>query len=408
MTQTAPRVAVVQDGARLHYALPLALQRQGMLQAMYTDWFVKPGSTEATLAATMRRFVPGLGSRLAGRRCQELSADHVVSSPLIALRAGLDRLHPDTAEQREARVSRWMGAWIAREGWRGANCVMGFARSIHPSLLASAKADGLATIVDQIIAPASIEHEALASQAERWPSWAIAMPASASEVALLESQTWSETDRITCPSDYVRDGLIACGIEPRRISVLPYPIDTAAWEVPDRSQRTGPVTIGFVGAVGLRKGAPVVFELARRFDPARVRFVMVGPITAPAERVAESGNVVLTGAIPRSAMQDRYREFDIFLLPSACEGSPGAIMEAMAAGLPIITTPTAGSVIIDGREGFIRPCHDLDGLSECIARLVDTPPLRRSMGQAARLRAEQYDIDAYGRSLRTMLAGRLP
>ena len=63
-----PSVAVIQDGARLHYALPLALQREGALDAAFTDWFVRPGSRDAAPPANMRPPTKRLGKRQADPR----------------------------------------------------------------------------------------------------------------------------------------------------------------------------------------------------------------------------------------------------------------------------------------------------------------------------------------------------
>ena len=213
---------------------------------------------------------------------------------------------------------------------------------------------------------------------------------------------------MTCPSSYVRDGLIDQGLAPGKVSKIPYPIDAGAWEAVDRSGRPGPVTVGFIGEVGLRKGAPAVSELASRFDPARVRFVMVGAVNLPPLAVAAlSGRVTLTGAVPRSAIRGHLRSFDIFLLPSACEGSAGAAMEAMASALPVVTTPSAGTIVRDGVDGFVRGSRDVDSLAECLGRLVDDPDLRWRLGRAGRRHAEEFGIDRYGRALGALLRGLL-
>lgn len=404
-TGTGPVAAVVQDGARLHYALPLALEREGLLGAMFTDWFVRAGSAEDAAAALIRKVSPDLGQRLGGRRCAGLPPDRVLSSPLMALKVWMARFGGQAAEEREAQLSRWMGAWIMRRGWLGADCLMGFVRSIDPGLCEAAQAAGLATVVDQIIAPAVVEHGAMQRQAARWPDWAPGGGARRPDAVIaLEARTWQATDHVTCPSAYVQDGLIRCGVPAARISVLPYPIDASDWKPVDHAGRTGPVTVGFVGSVGLRKGAPAVCDLARWFDPARVRFVMVGPPAAPPGVLAAcAGHVSLTGPVPRSAVRAYFRSFDIFLLPSACEGSAGAVMEAMASALPVVTTPSAGAPIEDGVQGFLRDPQDLEGLASCIERLMNDPALRACMGQAARQRAERLDLEGYGRSLRTVL-----
>lgn len=399
-----PRVAVMQDGARLHYALPLALHRQDALEVMFTDWFVTSGSGNEALARLLRLVSPGLGQRMEGRRCPELPQPRVAASPATALKTWLTRLRQQPPEIREARLAAWMGAWVVRRGWGGADCLMGFVRNVDPGLCATAHAAGLLTVVDQIIAPAVVEHAALEVQAARWPAWAPArLLAPARGVPELERRTWDAADHITCPSAYVRAGLRQQGVPESKVSVLPYPIDAGSWTAPDRRGRAGPVTVGFVGAVGLRKGAPVVFEVARRLDPARVRFVMVGPVHAPPAALASAGSVVLTGAVPRPAIAGHLQSFDLFLLPSACEGSAGAVMEAMASGLPVVTTPSAGTPVRDGVDGFVRDVADLDGLAGCVERLAGDACLRHMMGKAAREQAETFCIDAYGRNLVALL-----
>jgi glycosyltransferase involved in cell wall biosynthesis len=398
--------AVIQDGARLHYALPLALQREGALSVMYTDWFVRPNSSAQIAARILGQLWPDVGKRLAGRSCPGLDARRVATSEWLAMRAWLTWIgSSEPADKKAARLSARLGSWVAGQGWRDANCLIGFVRNIDPRLCELAKAARMVTLVDQMIAPAEVEYLALQRQAERWPDW---VPAGQlrrpSEMMTVERRTWSAATQITCPSEYVRDGLIAQGISPQSVSVLPYPLDADAWECADRSGRTGPVTVGFVGAVGLRKGAPAVVEIAGRFDPFQVQFEMVGPLAVPPQILAGARErVTLSGSVPRSAVRERLNTFDVFFLPSTCEGSAGAVIEAMASGLPVVTTPSSGTPVRDGVEGFVRDCDDLDGLATCVERLVADPQLRWRMGVAARKRAEEFGIESYGHSLQVLL-----
>ena len=399
-----PTVAVIQDGARLHYALPLALQREGLLGTMFTDWFVSPGSRQEAMATVLRRLVPPLGQRLADRRCSELEPARVVSSEWVALRTWLARLRHQVPEMREARISGRFAAWVDQQGWRGANCLMGFVRNIDPRLCEAAKTAGLVVVVDQMIAPAAIELAEMRRQAEQWPGWAPGGNSPGQQTIERELRTWRAADHITCPSAYVREGVLRQGVPPEKLTEVPYPIDASAWGGVDRSARTGPVTVGAVGLVGLRKGAPIVFELAKRFSPACARFVMVGPIgVALPAMTARNGCVTLTGPVPRSTIREHLGAFDIFLLPSACEGSATAVMEAMASALPVVTTPNAGTLVRDGADGFVRERDDVDGLADCLGRLIGDADLRLRMGRSGRRRVEQFGIAGYSRSLRILL-----
>jgi len=73
--------------------------------------------------------------------------------------------------------------------------------------------------------------------------------------------------------------------------------------------------------------------------------------------------------------------------------------EAMACGLPVVTTPNAGSVVRDGVEGFIVSIRDPDALAERIDQLRSDADLRREMGYAARTRATQFTWEIRGETL---------
>jgi len=82
------------------------------------------------------------------------------------------------------------------------------------------------------------------------------------------------------------------------------------------------VLVGFVGAVGLRKGAPYFLEVARRSRGSTVRFVMVGPVQLPEAAIKRmSESVELVGRVPRNQAVAWLLKFDMLLFPSTCEGS---------------------------------------------------------------------------------------
>ena len=89
----------------------------------------------------------------------------------------------------------------------------------------------------------------------------------------------------------------------------------------------------------------------------------------------------------------------MFFLPSLCEGSATVCYEALAAGLPVITTPNAGAVIRHGIEGYIVPIRDVNATVECLERLALNPDLLAVMSEAAVARAAEFTIACYGRRL---------
>ncbi len=388
-TPETMKVAVLQDGARLHYAVPIALQRAGLLGPVFTDLYARPGLLTKILA----RLAPGI----AGRHARELDRAQIHTNPFLSIRSRRDRKNHPTDEALFAAESERMADWILRRGFDEADALFGFIRNLSPRLCAEARRRGLRTIGDQIIAPAAVERAALERQSTAFPGWQKSTSLAGLDTArAVEESTWRELDAITCGSDYVKNGLIAQGIRPEKIDVLPYPIDTAHFRVPER---TGPLVVGFVGGVNLRKGAPAFFEIARRLHK-EARFVMVGPVSLTPEAVSKhAGNVELIGPVPRTEIASWLERFGIFLFPSTCEGSAGAVMEALASGLPTITTPESGTVVRDGIEGHVTAPDALDEMERHLHALIADKSRREEMSRAARQRAEQFNLDWYAGEL---------
>jgi glycosyltransferase involved in cell wall biosynthesis len=115
--------------------------------------------------------------------------------------------------------------------------------------------------------------------------------------------------------------------------------------------------------------------------------------------------VVCLGQTPREALLREMSEADAFVFPSLFEGFALVILEAMAAGLPVITTPnTAGPDLIkDGKEGLIVPAGDVEALRTAMESLLNNPERARAMGRAAHEMAKEYTWERYGERWEAML-----
>ena len=404
------QVAVVQDGARLHYAAPLVLQRAGVLHLMFSEWFLKRGMK----AELLSRIIRPLGTRrfrgLIERRCDELSPDKVRTNPRLLWRVRSDRPYQPTDEAFYRFASAEVGQWVLRRGIGDANLIFGFIRNIDPGLCEECRARGIVTVGDQIIAPAAVEGEEFRLQLQRYPGWEpTAMTPDFGIVVDVERRTWAALDRISCASEYVRQGLVKCGVRDEKITLIPYPLDAAHYPVADRRGRTGKITVGFVGAVGLRKGSPYFFEVARRLASDKLRFVMVGPsLLTPSAAANAAGAVDFIGRVQRSEVAGWLNRFDIYFFPSTCEGSAQSVTEAMACGLPVVVSSNSGSVVREGIDGFIRSYDDIDGMAACVQRLADDESLRLEMGRQARLNAESLSLARYQSELVALMTAALP
>ncbi|MCS6910404.1 MAG: glycosyltransferase family 4 protein, partial [Anaerolineales bacterium] len=206
-------------------------------------------------------------------------------------------------------------------------------------------------------------------------------------------------DYITIPSAFVRESMSAQGLPLHKLIEIPFGVDPARFS---SSRKTGrPVRFLFAGQVSIRKGVPYLLEAWKRLKlPGSELWLagrMMGDFAAIRHRWAEVDGVRFLGH--SSALPAIFQQCDVFVFPSIEEGSALVTYEALAGGLPVITTPNAGSVVRDGQEGYIVPAGDIEALCERMEQLRGSPSLREAMARAARLRAEEYSWDRYQKSL---------
>jgi glycosyltransferase involved in cell wall biosynthesis len=175
-----------------------------------------------------------------------------------------------------------------------------------------------------------------------------------------------------------------------RVEVLPNGVALPDLQGRRREQKP---TLLFVGDLIKAKG---LHDLLRAFGRIAARFPQLELICAggkpPAEMarlVAELGlqqRVVCPGWLGPERLRAELGRATVFALPSYAEGMPMALLEAMSWGLPVIATPVGGvpQVVEHGVNGLLVAPGDIDGLAAALARLLEEPALRESLGAAAR------------------------
>lgn len=154
------------------------------------------------------------------------------------------------------------------------------------------------------------------------------------------------------------------------------------------------IIVVFVGGLGWRKGCFDILEAAPKVVETRpdVKFLLVGGDDYPGEfdnikrQAEEKGlgeTVFLTGQASREEVTQYLMMSQIFLLPTYREGAPIAIIEAMRASLPIITTPVGGipDMVTDGHNGILIEPGRPDQIAQMVIRLVDEPELAKKLGE---------------------------
>jgi glycosyltransferase involved in cell wall biosynthesis len=222
-------------------------------------------------------------------------------------------------------------------------------------------------------------------------------------LAAREEEEWGLADCILCGSQYVADGLASMGVERSKCRVMPYGLDIAAFR-PREGRSGSDLNVLFVGAVGLRKGVPDLLEAIRRLRSGRIRCRLAGAVELNQQWLAERlGSAEVLGQLPRSEVISMYHWADVLVLPSICEGSAVSTYEALACGVPVITTPNAGSVIRDGMDGFVVPIRNPDAIAACLQSLLEDRDLLSQMSVNARQRSKEFSLDRYAARLISLL-----
>ena len=216
-----------------------------------------------------------------------------------------------------------------------------------------------------------------------------------------------------------------------RIDVVPNGIALPGLDPGRRASRAGAAfTVVFLGNLLKFKGVTVVIEAAagvlKRVPTARFRFAgrwTDDPMYRESAETIRSecmdmvqhsvnpGAFEFLGELDRDRVAALLMESDVLVLPSKDEGLPMVILEAMAAGIPVISSKSVGAipdVVRDGETGLLVPPGDPEALSAAILRLMEDAPLREAMGKAGRARYEgNYSMSAWTDRLRRALrAGR--
>ncbi|WP_341871680.1 glycosyltransferase family 4 protein [Meiothermus ruber] len=160
------------------------------------------------------------------------------------------------------------------------------------------------------------------------------------------------------------------------------------------------LVVGFVGRFSQQKSPHLLLEafakVASCFPLARL--VMVGDGVLKQSLLARADELGLIDRVIWPGFMDgrlAMRAFDVFVLPSNYEGFPYVLLEAMAEGLPVVSTRVGGSeeAIANGENGFIVPVGNVQALSESICKLLEDAEMRRRFGQKSLERVQAFSVD---------------
>ena len=272
---------------------------------------------------------------------------------------------------------------------------------------------GIKCVLNQMD-PNRMEVELVREEEKHWPGWSTHITEVPEAYFRRREQEWSLADRVVVNSEFCRQALVQQGVPVKKLLVVPlcYEPDQSelkANELPPdlgAKQKKDPLRVLFLGQVILRKGIQYLLSAARLLERENIHFDVVGSIGISREAVASApGNLTFHGRVGRDEAATWYRRADVFVLPTLSDGFAITQLEAMAHGLPVISTPCSGAVVTDGMDGFIIPPRNPEALIESLHRYMSDPDLLLKQRVAALEKSKQFALSRLAENLLNLEAG---
>jgi poly-gamma-glutamate synthesis protein (capsule biosynthesis protein) len=212
----------------------------------------------------------------------------------------------------------------------------------------------------------------------------------------LQRRALRRFDAVVAVSRAIEHRLLEAGVAPTRVHVVPNAATAATGPISREEARRllelpDTAVIGWVGRLSAEKGPDIALEAFARLAERGVRLVFLGTgreasrLHARAAALGVSDRVIWRDEVPNAGRL--FRAFDAFLLSSRTEGTPMALLEAMAASVPIVATRVGGIPdVIDSSSGHLFESGDVNGIAAGLAEVLRNPDASRAMAERAQKR----------------------
>jgi glycosyltransferase involved in cell wall biosynthesis len=208
--------------------------------------------------------------------------------------------------------------------------------------------------------------------------------------------TWSHWAAASAVKDY--------GVDADHVHAIPPGVDVRRLKPPEREREPGPLRLLFVGGDFERKGGIDLVEAVKTIDrPVELDIVSSSAVVPSGLPVRVHAGVAANSPL----ITDLFRRADVFVLPSRGDCTPLAVAEALACGLPVVTTPVGGmpELVRHGENGLLVQPQEPEQLARALRVLVDQPDTRRWFGENSRRLAEdEHDVDKNCRKIFDLMA----
>lgn len=267
-------------------------------------------------------------------------------------------------------------------------------------MLQKAKGFGAVTIVERGSTHIDFQNHMLQQEYRRYR-----IPFQPIEHAVVQKckKEFAIADYLLVNSPFSRQTFLDAGISAEKLRYVPRGVDVQKFSAGTHDPSAQFIVL-YAGLISLRKGVQYLLEAWEQLQLPNAQLVLVGTVVPDAQAVLRkylrNPSIVYKGFV--EDLRNEYRAASVFVLPSLEEGSAKVTFEAMAAGIPVITTPNSGSVIRNGKEGFIVPIREAKVLQRRIRYFFDNRDEVRTFGVRGTKTARQYTWERYQQNMLKM------
>jgi len=397
-TLRSGKVVVVHSGARDRYQVALALSKAGMLEYLVTDFF---WSEETTWGRLLAAWMP---KRVLAVLRQRSAPGLPKSQVKTCLSAGIGGFLLDKARFVPFNARRWLTRKAdARLGRLAGNiAVSRGAELLSYSYYAfdAFQAARRAGILFQLHPHPETMRSLLQAELQAHPDcahslqqeWELNLPPDDFERLTHETKMPHTS---LAASSFTKRSLLMHGAQANSVRVVPYGIDLEKFH-PDltlKRDTSRPLRLLFVGRINQRKGIKYLLQAISLLPHAPIELTVCGRVLDGLELFKqEPRRVIVRPSVSSEELVKAYQDADLFVLPSIAEGFGQVLLEALACGLPVLSTTNtaAPDLIRNGVEGFIVDPRNAEQIAERIAWSLTHRAELLAMRLAARSCAETF------------------
>lgn len=386
-------------------AVAQALAEAGSLEAFHTTLVVPVWLRRLTGAGARRTFPEVVEPFMKSHASRELLRLACRSVP------GLRRLPLAGRLGRLDQVVRWFDGEVSRavRQSHGVQAVYAYMDAAEHTFLA-ARERGLRTIYELPTPYWRFTRDVVREEAGLKPEWAATLPVmeDGSEAMLRRDRELQMADVVVVPSELVRESLKLAPSFRARVHVVPYGCPEPGAPTSPAARTQCSLRVLYVGSLNQGKGLSYLAEAMSGLEGV-AELTVIGSRTADKPCAALDAFLAAhrhRAGLSHAEVLAEMRQHDVLVLPTLYEGLALVLLEAMACGLAVVTTPHSGleGVIQDGQEGFVVPVRSAEAIRERLKQLAADETMLQRMRSAALSWSSEHSWQRFREQIRQVVA----